>query len=505
MKFKILIGKNFKNFIVIYDLKTPKDFEIYEVIKKVLTRSEYFPFMTGFNKTITYSYLFNEYIFPVQFWPDVKRQIDKFDSEISVLENEELMYQNDVNREDFDNWLLSCKFPEEITIDSENYLYQRDSVFLAIQNKIGRIEVATAGGKTFITYLYCRYLFDNFIHETKKFLVVVPSKVLANQLKNDFLGYDKYFERHLCVETIFAGSKKILEADIICGTFQSLGNYEQEYFDDFGVFICDETHRAKAYTIRNEIFAKLLNCEYYFAMTGTMAKYNTLDYLHIVSMFGDELVKRTAAENIRDGVSTPIKINAIQINYLTKNNYSQDLIESGIIGIDKFRAEKEFFHLYDKRTKLISKLLNAFSGNSLILVDTVEYCGILYDFLSKECSDSGWKFFIITGEVKNREEIIENMRHAKDHYCIIATYGTMSTGVSIKNIEYLYFPDGGKSEIRIRQSLGRGMRLFPNKEFCIVFDFQDQIPKCSFRSHSRERMRIYHEQGFPVKITKVEI
>ena len=79
----------------------------------------------------------------------------------------------------------------------------------------------------------------------------------------------------------------------------------------------------------------------------------------------------------------------------------------------------------------------------------------------------------------------------------------MSTGISIKNIENLYFPDGGKSEIRIRQTLGRGMRLFPTKEYCNVFDFQDMMPFCAFLNHSRERNRIYKEQQFPVKITKV--
>ncbi len=503
MKFKVLIGKNFKNFIKISDITTSEDLEIYDVIVKVLTRTEFFPFMKGFNKTITYSYLFNEYIFPVQFWNDVKKQVDKLNPNICFLEDEDLMYQNDVSREEFDNWIASCKFPEDITTDAEAYEYQRDSVFLAVQNKLGRIEVATSGGKTFITYLYCRYLFEHFIKESKKFLIVVPSKLLAGQLKNDFIEYDKYFERHLIVETIFAGSKKIIGADIVCGTFQSLGNYEQDYFEDFRVFICDEVHRAKAYTIRNEIYAKLLNCEYYFAMTGTMPAYKTIEYIHIVSMFGDELVKRTAFENIRDGVSTPIQINAIHIKYLTENDFSETLIENGVVGIEKFRIEKEFFHTYKKRTQLIGKLLNAFPENTLILVDTVEYCSILQDFLLKECKD--WEFHIIHGEIKNREDIIEGMRQTKDHYCIIATYGTMSTGVSIKNIGNMYFPDGGKSEIRIRQSLGRGMRLFPNKEFCRVFDFQDQIPRCAFRSHSMERNKIYKEQKFPVKISKVEI
>lgn len=501
MKLKVLVGKNFKNFIHITDLKTPKDFEIYEVIKTVLTRSEFFPFMQGFNKTITYTYLFNDYVFPIQFWSDVKKQIIQFDSSIH-LEGEDLLCLNDFNREDFDNWLASCKFPEELKTDTEEYLYQRDSVYLAILNKTGRIEAATAAGKTFITYMYCRYLHDHLLSD-KKILIVVPSKTLAKQLQADFKGYDIFFKRHLVVETIFAGAKKIIDADIVCGTFQSLGNYDIDYFTDFGALICDELHRAKAYTIRNEIFANLLNCEFFFGMTGTMPAYKTLEYLHIVSMFGEELVNRSAYENIRDGVSTPVHINAIQIKYKTENEFSETLIENGITGIDKYRLEKEFFHTYVKRTKLISKLLNAYTCNSLILVDTVDYCTILYDFMSEHCP--GWKLFIIHGEVNNRDEIIEGMRQAKSHYCIIATYGTMSTGVSIKNIGALYFPDGGKSEIRIRQSLGRGMRLFPTKEYCLVFDFQDEIPRCSFRSHSKERMRIYKEQKFPVKITKIEI
>ena len=504
ISFKVIPGKNCKIFVYITNIKTKQDLEIYDIVKKILTRTEYKPFTQGFNKNITYTYLINDYLFPIQFWPDVKKQLDNFIKDQYVLENEDLIFNNDIDEEDFDEWLNNCTFPEEIKLTDE-YQYQRDSVFLALKNKIGRIEVATSGGKTFITYLYCRYLMDFLLTEDQKILIVVPSKLLCTQLQKDFKEYDKYFKRHITVETIFTGSKRIIGADVVCGTFASLGNYEQEYFDDYSVLICDEVHRAKAYTIRNEIYSKLLKCEYFFAMTGTMPKYNTLDYLHIVSMFGNELVKQTAKQNIDAGVSTPLKIHAIQIKYIDPEikNYAKNLKESGIIGIEKYRTEKNFFQTYESRTQLIAKLLNAYSGNSLIMVDTVEYCQILENFLIGKCPN--WEFHQIHHLIENRDEIIENMRIAKDHYCIIATYGTMSTGVSIKNIENIYFPDGGKSEIRIRQSLGRGMRLFPSKEFCNIFDFQDMMPYCSFINHSRERNRIYTEQRFPVKITEVKI
>ena len=502
MKFKAIIGKNFKNFVYIQDIKTKQDFELYEVVKKILTRSEYFPFMQGFNKTQTYTYLFNDYVFPIQFWNDVKKQVLQFDPTIE-LEDEHLLYQNSIDRDDFDEYISTLKFPEEISTTDEDYQYQRDSVFLALQNKIGRIEVATSGGKTFITYLYCRYIIDHNLVGDRKILVVVPSKTLCLQLKSDFKEYDVLMKRKLTVENIFSGAKKLLEADIVAGTFQSLGDYDKDYYSEFGVLICDELHRAKSYTIRNEIFAKMLNCEYFFGMTGTTPAYKTLDYLHIVSMFGSEMVKRTAKQNIDSGVSTPIHITAIKIDYDEDKNYSENLITEGIVGIEKYRLEKEYFHSNENRTRLIGKLMNNFTENSLILVDTIEYCFILKEFLEKYCTD--WQFHIIYGETVNREELIENMRVAKSHYCIVATYGTMSTGVSIKNIANIYFPDGGKSEIRIRQSLGRGMRVHPSKEFCRVFDFQDNMPRCAFKNHAKARNNVYREQEFPVKTTRVTI
>jgi len=502
MRLKCIPGKNNKLFIGILEVITKEDMELHEVIKTILSRTQYFPFMQGFNKTISYSYLFEDVFFPAQFWQDIKTQLDKLSSVPVILEDEDLMYNNEITRDDFDQFISELKVPDYIELEADEYKFQQDSAFLAIVNKIARIEVGTSGGKTFITYLYCKYIHERIINKDKKILIVVPSKLLCNQLQSDFKEYDALNDKKLLVETIFSGATKYLESDIVCGTYQSLRDYEKEYFDAFQVVICDEVHGAKAYSIKNEIYTKTLNGEYFFGMSGTYPKYATLDYLHIVSMFGQKVLTKSASELIEDGISTPIKITTIKIEYPEFANYSIDLINQGIVGTEKFKYEKEFFHNYEARTRLIGKLLNNIKGNSLILVSTVEYCTVLKDFLSVYCPTI--RFEIIHGKVNNRSDIIAEMKISTD-FCLIGTYGTMATGVSIKNIEQIHYPDGGKSEIRIRQGIGRGMRIFPTKDFCSVFDYQDMIPRCCFKNHAAERNRIYREQNFPVKISKINI
>lgn len=507
MILKVVAGKNYKNFVQILDLKTKEDFELYEVITKILTRREYKPFIKKFDKFISYNYFITDFIFPATFLPDVKKQLLQLSDKVEIL-NEEILYYDELDKEVAYEYISKLNVPDEIKVDDENYAFQRKSAVEGIYNKRSCIEVATSGGKTFITYLYCKLLFEFVIkNRSKKILVVVPSKMLAGQLRDDFAEFDKMnsFADKLVVESIFAGAKQVFDADIVCGTYQSLSNYEKEYFDDFHAIIIDELHTAKAYSIRNEIESKCLNCEFAFGMTGTMPEYKTLDYLHITSMFGKSVVKFTSEEAIKSGISTPILIEIIKIDYNDDlKDFSKNLVEQGIVGIEKLVEEKKFFQNYEPRNRIIGKLLKHYTSNSLILVSTVEYCETLKKYLESYLGDS-WNFSIIHGTIDNREDIIYDFKNSPSNNCIIATYGTMSTGVSIKNIGAIYFPDGGKSEKRIRQSLGRGMRLFPTKDYCLCFDLQDNMISSAFKNQAYERTKIYKEQKFPFKITKVTI
>ena len=127
----------------------------------------------------------------------------------------------------------------------------------------------------------------------------------------------------------------------------------------------------------------------------------------------------------------------------------------------------------------------------MVLVESVEYCIFLKEFFKENCPD---KYVdIIHGSISKRDEIIDMMRSRHD-MILVATYECMSTGVSINNIMHLHFPDGGRSEIRIKQSCGRVLRIHPLKDRANVWDYQDNMLKSSFKNHAAARNAIYQAE-----------
>lgn len=514
MRFTAVRGKNHKNFIAVTEA-TKDELWIYEEVEKIVSRVESkFNFQTREVNKLVGSYWYNNQFFPEGLLGDVKRGLAPLLEyhklpEIEI-ENEELFFE-DVTREDFNDFIKSLVLPEKYDLFDEKYLYQSEAAFLAILNKIARIEVGTGGGKTMITYLYCKFLKDKIIpklnYEHKKILIVVPTVDLAKQLKRNFTEYQSLMseEFKLKIETIYSGSKRFAEADIVCGTWQSLCEFDEDYFDEFCCMICDEAHTSKNFQIRNGIYAKMKHADFMFGMSGTFPKYNTLDYLHISAMFGSPVLVRKTKQLIKDGVVVPVKIHNIKIKYEGSiAGYSAYLKNNSVIGTEKYRLEKTFFETLYERNSLIGGLINGIPGNNLLLVETVDYCDVLKDFLSEVCPNKYIQ--IIHGTIKSaeREEIKLNMED-RDDVVLIATYGTMSTGVSINNIMNVYFPDGGKSEIRIKQSIGRGLRLHPSKEWLNVFDIQDYMSGSSFWNHALTRNKIYSEEGFPFKTREIKL
>ena len=92
---------------------------------------------------------------------------------------------------------------------------------------------------------------------------------------------------------------------------------------------------------------------------------------------------------------------------------------------------------------------------------------------------------------------------------LVASFGTLSTGVSIKAIFNVIFTDSFKSEQIIIQSIGRSLRLHSEKEKATIFDLVDVFDKSDFGnihySHFKERMRFYDKRKYPYKIIKINL
>jgi len=120
------------------------------------------------------------------------------------------------------------------------------------------------------------------------------------------------------------------------------------------------------------------------------------------------------------------------------------------------------------------------------------------------------KIFFIHGGVNVEErEDVRKITEQESNAIIVASYGTFSTGINIKNLHNIIFASPSKSKIRTLQSIGRGLRIGDNKEVATLYDISDDITYKSRKNftiqHFSERMKFYNEEKFGYKIYTIKL
>jgi superfamily II DNA or RNA helicase len=149
------------------------------------------------------------------------------------------------------------------------------------------------------------------------------------------------------------------------------------------------------------------------------------------------------------------------------------------------------------------------NGNTLLLFQYVDKHGkVLLDMIEKE--SNGRKVFYVSGSVDGEErERIRKIVETEKDAIIVASFGTFSTGVNIKNLHNIIFASPSKSRVRNLQSIGRGLRKSDTKDSATLFDIADDMSWKSKKNftllHFMERIKIYNEEKFEYKIYKVAL
>lgn len=510
MRFEAIYGKFHKKFvkIIIDNPNDKREYEYFEIIKNIVTRTEFMPFIKGtFDKNITYSYLLKECFIPFNLWFDVKDKLSQVIHDKSLLKltfpnNDKHKFFNiELNRKNIDDFVETLTFPEYINLFSENYDYQIESTYRAIKFKSSKLQLPTGAGKTLITYLICKYLIDNKLVD--KILFIINRKTLISQTGKEFDAWENLQEyKTLKVSTIFSGMKAQADSNIIIGTYQTISNYDKEYFDDFQCLIIDEAHTAKAYSIRNEIYNKCTNTEYTIALSATFPEWKTLDYLHITAMFGPTIFTKTIKETVESGNIVPVDINFVNLRYNDETiKELNDLKESfeNPEYIDLYNAEVRFFQSNQFKTDTIYDIIKNNNNNFLILCNTVDYLKFLGDYLQTKFSDEK-SIYLIHGNIplQERENIFKEFEQRTVNNILIATYGTMSTGVNLKKIFNMILLETGKSQVKILQSIGRGVRLSDGKDRLQVYDIVDYVKNSFSYRQALTRLKLYKKVEYKI-------
>ncbi len=348
----------------------------------------------------------------------------------------------------------------------------------------------TASGKSLIIYLITRYY-------NEKTLIVVPTTSLVSQLATDFAEYG--FDSGSKVHSIYAGQDKQTDKPITISTWQSIFKMHRTWFDQFKLVIGDEAHQFKAKSLTS-IMEKLYECPYRFGFTGTLDGSLTNETT-LEGLFGPVEKVTTTSKLMEQGHVAELKIKNLILQYKPE-------IRKQCKDYD-YQTEIDFLVRYEPRNRFITNLASSLKGNSLVLYQFVDKHGkVLYDMISKKNTDR--KIFYIHGGVdaEDREEVRAIVEKENDAI-IVASYGTFSTGINIRNLHNVVFASPTKSRIRTLQSIGRGLRTTEGKNNVTIYDIADDL---KYKTHTNftlqhlvERLEIYNSENFNYKIYNMEI
>jgi superfamily II DNA or RNA helicase len=367
--------------------------------------------------------------------------------------------------------------------------YQIDAVHLSVARNRALLVSPTASGKSLIIYALVRYYHMMGL----KTLILVPTTSLVEQMYSDFEDYG--WSPGTYCQKIYQGYDKVVTKDVVISTWQSIYKMPKKYFEQFGCVIGDEAHLFKAKSLTG-IMTKLHQCKYRFGLTGTLDGTQT-HQLVLEGLFGAVENITTTKKLMDKKTLADLKIKCIVLKHPPIRERM------------KYDEELKYLVSNSSRNKFIVDLCRNIPGNTLCLFQLVEKHGkILYNQAEATIKDR--KVFFVYGgtDTRTREDIRSIVENEKNSI-IIASYGTFSTGINIRNINNIVFASPSKSKIRVLQSIGRGLRISENKNSILVFDIADDISYKERRNftltHFTERINIYNEQQFAYEISRVNL
>jgi len=421
------------------------------------------------------------------------------------------------------------------------YDYQIETAYKILKNRYCMAEVATSGGKSLIISIVYFYTLKN-INPDAKLLIIVPSITLVTQFYDNILEYNygfnflnKYgdkvdFRNHMIdailddvedykpcalrMEEVMSDKPRKFtgpqQPNVYIGCYQSLDKWPKEFFQQFHTVVVDEAHTCKATTLTSILKKTFKKAYNRFGVSGTFPADDSLEILAIQSVLGPKVSQIEAEALVKAGTITQMNIKAVILNHNEKE-YAERIayLKKMGAGKDVFQFEKEYIQQSDRRLDFIKKIVDKCDKNTLLLFHTIEYGKKILDKLSKEIPDKD--FYYIDGEIsgKKREEIKKEMEKTDGRVkVLIASYGTLSTGVSINAIFNVIFADSFKSEQIVIQSIGRALRKHHQKDVANIFDlvdvFSSEMNNILY-NHFKEREKFYKKRKYPYKVIKVNL
>ena len=359
--------------------------------------------------------------------------------------------------------------------------YQKETVDIGLNHTLydgqlrwnrGVIEIGTGGGKTEISVA----LFEK---NPVKSLFIVNSKSLAAQAVTRFKKYN------ITCGKLFTGYEE-LDKDITVATIQTIHSKSSKllpFLLSIEQVFFDECHAVASSLAKGNTFfqvsAMLENAYFRWGLSATPFMKDQYSNWLLAGAAGSVLHSIPATDLIDMGYLVPPKIMILEPPKISGCPRSfSPAYDAAIV-------------MHRERNKMIIDQLKTCPKPAIVLVKRIAHLKIL-DRMTKEEQLSS---VTLQGEddLKKRKRVLKSFGKTRD----ILITSLFKEGFDFDEIKTVIIAEGGRSVIKTIQRVGRGMRIAQNKNEVIIVDFNDTSCKV-LKDHSRERIKIYEEQGFKV-------
>ena len=365
--------------------------------------------------------------------------------------------------------------------------YQYQAIYECLRYNRRLLLSPTASGKSLMIYALVRY----YTNLTRNVLIVVPTTSLVEQMYKDFESYG--WKASSYCHRIYAGQEKYTNHKVVITTWQSIYKEPKKWFDRFDCVIGDEAHQFKAKSL-STLMSKLHDCKYRVGFTGTLDGAN-VNQLVLEGLFGRCSQVTKTSKLMKRGYVAKLKVQVILLKH------DEKLFEG-------YQDEMDYLVEHSGRNNFIKKLAIDLKGNTLILFNYVDRHGIpLFNLIN---SHTDQPVYLVHGGIDTDDrEDIRILTEKADNAIIVASYGTFSTGINIRNLHNVIFASPSKSRIRNLQSIGRVLRKGDNKSKAVLYDIADDISTDRGNNytlnHLMERVKVYNEEKFDYEIIDVKL
>jgi DNA repair protein RadD len=364
--------------------------------------------------------------------------------------------------------------------------YQKESVERLLKARHGAISIPTGGGKSLILLNLCK-------RDPRKTLIVTPLTNITTQLYDDFL---KYFGKKYV--GMYGDGKKDTDKLFTVATAQSLTRLEQgteEYSDleKIEVLMFDESHATPADTFESVCMGLARNAKCRYFTSATQLRTDGSELL-LKGITGPVVYSKQFSELVDEG-------------YLAKPVTKIFRVKTGSNRYDDPKTETRN-NLYlnpnvnELAAVLANKAVSVAGRQTVILIEEFRQFNALYphikvpfEFVHGGVTTKETKDLVPTDYWKTDPRGAVERFNKGETKLLIGT-SAISTGVDLQPVGCLIYMQGGISEIKVRQAIGRGTRIprgSDKKDFWLI-DFM-VTGSSTLERHCNERIEIYKDMG----------